>query len=99
MAARVSLHQDVLRGTGNGRSATVQPASHIELCREPDEFPGAGKTSLLESVIPSLQTQLRVAVIEGDVCTTLDAERIARLGVRTAQDQYAQGVPPGRQDD
>lgn len=86
MAARVSLHQDVLRGNREwaerNRSACK---SHRIFVVNLMSSPGAGKTSLLESVIPSLQTQLRVAVIEGDVCTTLDAERIARLGVRTAQ--------------
>jgi hydrogenase nickel incorporation protein HypB len=47
--------------------------------------PGAGKTSLLERAIPRLERCLQVAVIEGDVCTTLDAERIARLSVKTVQ--------------
>ncbi|MFH0916276.1 MAG: hydrogenase nickel incorporation protein HypB [bacterium] len=47
--------------------------------------PGAGKTSLLERVIPLLGTRLRVAVLEGDIATTRDAERIDRLGVPVVQ--------------
>ena len=47
--------------------------------------PGAGKTSLLEQVIPLLVTRLRVAVLEGDIATTRDAERIDRLGVPVVQ--------------
>lgn len=46
---------------------------------------GAGKTSLLEAVIPSLACDLRVAVIEGDLATTRDAERIAALEVPVIQ--------------
>ena len=47
--------------------------------------PGAGKTSLLERVIPCLGACLRVAVLEGDIATTRDAERIDRLGVPVVQ--------------
>lgn len=48
--------------------------------------PGSGKTSLLESVIPELKTKgIRLAVIEGDITTTADAERIAVLDIPVAQ--------------
>ncbi len=47
--------------------------------------PGAGKTSLLEAAIEKLTKQYRIGVIEGDVATSRDAERIARLGVKTLQ--------------
>jgi hydrogenase nickel incorporation protein HypB len=47
--------------------------------------PGAGKTSLLEQVIPLLETRLRQAVLEGDIATTRDAERVNRLGVPVIQ--------------
>lgn len=47
--------------------------------------PGAGKTSVLERVIPMLTGTLRVAVIEGDLATSNDAERIARTGVQSSQ--------------
>ncbi|HLA81134.1 MAG TPA: hydrogenase nickel incorporation protein HypB [Thermoleophilia bacterium] len=47
--------------------------------------PGAGKTSLLERVIPTLRAGLRSAVLEGDIATTRDAERIQRLGVPVIQ--------------
>lgn len=43
--------------------------------------PGAGKTSLLESTLARLQEQWRLGVIEGDMTTDLDAERLRRLGV------------------
>ncbi len=46
--------------------------------------PGCGKTTLLEAVLPRL-SPLRVAVVEGDLETTRDAERIAALGVPAVQ--------------
>lgn len=46
--------------------------------------PGAGKTSLLEQTVPRL-TGIRVGAIEGDVATTRDAERLARLGIPVVQ--------------
>jgi len=47
--------------------------------------PGAGKTSILERSLERLKTRLRVAVIEGDVQTDLDAQRVARYGVPAVQ--------------
>jgi hydrogenase nickel incorporation protein HypB len=46
---------------------------------------GCGKTTLLESIIPRLTPFVRVGVLEGDLATTKDAERIARLGVPVVQ--------------
>jgi hydrogenase nickel incorporation protein HypB len=45
--------------------------------------PGAGKTTLLERVLPHVG-EARVGVLEGDVRTALDAERIAALQVPVA---------------
>lgn len=47
--------------------------------------PGSGKTSLLERTIEDLKDELRLAVIEGDLFTSKDAERIARKGVPVVQ--------------
>lgn len=47
--------------------------------------PGAGKTSLLEATLRNLREQHRVAVIEGDLQTDLDSERIRALGVQSHQ--------------
>jgi hydrogenase nickel incorporation protein HypB len=47
--------------------------------------PGAGKTSLLEQTIPLLDSRYRVAVLEGDIATTRDSDRIERLGVPVIQ--------------
>ena len=47
--------------------------------------PGAGKTSLLTSTIKALEGKLRIAVIEGDIQGTYDAEQIGALGAQVVQ--------------
>ena len=47
--------------------------------------PGSGKTALLEHVLPKLQKRFRVLVLEGDLETERDAERIRAVGVRAVQ--------------
>ena len=47
--------------------------------------PGAGKTSLLEATIRRLRDHYRLAVIEGDLQTDLDSQRIRALGTRSHQ--------------
>ncbi|HKM50191.1 MAG TPA: hydrogenase nickel incorporation protein HypB [Candidatus Bathyarchaeia archaeon] len=46
---------------------------------------GSGKTSLIKSLISSLKRHYRIAVIEGDVTTTIDADLIAVEGVPAIQ--------------
>jgi hydrogenase nickel incorporation protein HypB len=47
--------------------------------------PGAGKTSLLERTIDGLRGQVRIGVIEGDIQSTYDADRISQKGVQVVQ--------------
>jgi hydrogenase nickel incorporation protein HypB len=47
--------------------------------------PGSGKTALLEATIPMLPAGIRVGVIEGDISTTRDADRIAALNIPVVQ--------------
>ncbi len=47
--------------------------------------PGAGKTTLLMATIAALQGKLRIGVIEGDVASQVDAERIATTGAPVVQ--------------
>ena len=47
--------------------------------------PGAGKTSLLERSITALKKDLRIGVIEGDIQSSQDAERIAQTGIPVVQ--------------
>ena len=47
--------------------------------------PGAGKTSLIERTIEALRDRVRIGVIDGDLASTIDADRIARLGIPAVQ--------------
>jgi len=47
--------------------------------------PGSGKTSLLEKVLPILKERFNIFVIEGDLQTENDAERIRKIGVDAHQ--------------
>jgi len=47
--------------------------------------PGAGKTTLLERTLEHLKDKKRIAVIEGDIATSRDAERIAAHAISTVQ--------------
>lgn len=47
--------------------------------------PGAGKTSLVEQTVGRLAGRLRLAVIDGDIATSLDADRAAAAGAKAVQ--------------
>jgi hydrogenase nickel incorporation protein HypB len=51
------------------------------LCLNMMSSPGAGKTSLLERSLAALAADLQMAVLEGDMTTQLDAERLEAVGV------------------
>jgi hydrogenase nickel incorporation protein HypB len=46
---------------------------------------GAGKTSLIEVMIEKLKSKLRLAMIAGDVTTTIDSDRVTKHGVPSIQ--------------
>lgn len=47
--------------------------------------PGSGKTSILEKTFQELRGAMKMAVIEGDVQTDLDAQRVTQYGVPVVQ--------------
>ena len=47
--------------------------------------PGAGKTSLVERTVRALGSEMRLAVIDGDLATSLDADRAAAAGAAAVQ--------------
>lgn len=53
--------------------------------------PGCGKTTLLENTIAALKNEFSMAVIEGDLFTSKDAERIGKYGVPVVQINTAGG--------
>jgi hydrogenase nickel incorporation protein HypB len=53
--------------------------------------PGAGKTSLILSTIKHLTGKVRIAVIEGDVASSVDADKVNELGIPVVQINTAGG--------
>lgn len=47
--------------------------------------PGSGKTTLLEKTIESIKDEISIGVLEGDIETELDADRIRAKGVPAVQ--------------
>ncbi|MFA9404690.1 MAG: hydrogenase nickel incorporation protein HypB [Anaerolineales bacterium] len=47
--------------------------------------PGAGKTSLIENTLGALSNRIRIAVIDGDIATSIDADRAAAAGAVAVQ--------------
>lgn len=85
---RVAVH--VLQGllSENDRLAAHNRAhfdSHGVLAVNLMSSPGAGKTALLEATISALSGEMRIAVVEGDLETENDAERIRARGVPAVQ--------------
>ena len=47
--------------------------------------PGSGKTALIDKTLEALSEEMRFAIIEGDIKTTMDAQRLARHNVPLLQ--------------
>jgi hydrogenase nickel incorporation protein HypB len=47
--------------------------------------PGAGKTSLITRTVEALKGELRIGAVDGDIATSIDADRVAALGVPAVQ--------------
>jgi hydrogenase nickel incorporation protein HypB len=86
MLMKVTLRTDVL--TNNNKAAdynrelfTTTKTLVINLMSSP----GAGKTTLLEETVSVLSRKYRIAVIEGDLATEKDADRIRKAGAKAVQ--------------
>ncbi|MFC2070796.1 hydrogenase nickel incorporation protein HypB [Chloroflexota bacterium] len=47
--------------------------------------PGAGKTSLVLQIIEKLKPEIKIAVIEGDIASSVDADKVSKHGVPVIQ--------------
>ncbi len=47
--------------------------------------PGAGKTSLIEKTLEAIQQRVNVAVVDGDIATSIDADRAMNAGATAVQ--------------
>lgn len=83
---KVELRTDVL--TNNNKAAEYNRSlfkSSQTLVINLMSSPGAGKTTLLEETIARLSTKYHIGVIEGDLATEKDAERIRETGAHAVQ--------------
>lgn len=83
---KVTIVQDILAANDTAAEQIQQrlTAHHIRALNIMSA-PGAGKTTLLERTIAQLRGEMAIGVIEGDVETSADAERIEQAGGQTVQ--------------
>lgn len=83
---KVALRTDVL--TNNNKAAEFNRELFTDtktLVINLMSSPGAGKTTLLEETVRELSGKYRIAVIEGDLATERDADRIRAMGAKAVQ--------------
>jgi hydrogenase nickel incorporation protein HypB len=82
----IVLNEDVLKDN-NTAAAFIRDQLRISATLSINlmSSPGAGKTTLLEATIAGLKDRCRIGVIEGDLATEKDANRIRALGVKAVQ--------------
>jgi len=86
MTQEVTIVRNVLEA--NDRLAEELKATFKEkkiLCLNLMSSPGAGKTTLLERTLTDLKDEFKMAVIEGDLQTDNDAQRVAATGAQAVQ--------------
>jgi hydrogenase nickel incorporation protein HypB len=83
---RVTIAQNILAANDSiaGEIRQVLKARGIRVINIMSS-PGAGKTTLLERTLERLRGGTGIGVIEGDIETTADAERIEATGAQTVQ--------------
>ncbi len=88
----VKVLQDILSANDTiARSNQSRLDRHNVLTVNIMSSPGAGKTSLILQTIRGLKQKTRIAVIEGDVASSLDAETVQKQGVPVVQINTAGG--------
>ncbi len=82
----VEVHQTILSANNRqARSNREHLARLGTIAINMISSPGSGKTTLLERTIDELGNELRIGVIEGDIETDRDAERIREKGIPVVQ--------------
>ena len=86
MAVRVSVVEQILSANdqlADANRARLDAAGVFAL--NVMASPGAGKTSLIMRTVEALRGEFRIGAVDGDIATTIDADRIASLGIPTVQ--------------
>ena len=82
----LTIKEDVLGANAENRKTNreLMDKHHILMINIMSS-PGAGKTSLIIQTIKRLQGRSRIAVIEGDIASTIDADKVSNLGIPAIQ--------------
>jgi hydrogenase nickel incorporation protein HypB len=83
---KISIQKRIL--DANDQAAAANAAFFTQrkiLCLNMISSPGSGKTTILSRTIEGLKDRVRIGVIEGDLKTDLDAQRIRRTGAPAIQ--------------
>ncbi|MGD2177854.1 MAG: hydrogenase nickel incorporation protein HypB [Anaerolineae bacterium] len=86
MPTRVAVVEDILSANdrlaaSNRRRLDAAGVFAINLMASP----GAGKTSLIKRTVEALRDDFSIGAVDGDIATSLDADRIAALGIPAVQ--------------
>ncbi len=82
----VKILQDVLKANDAiARDNEEKFASERVFALNMMSSPGSGKTSILETTLGKIGSEFRIAVIEGDIATTMDSERLVRFNIPVIQ--------------
>lgn len=83
---QITLNEEVLK---DNNTAAAHNRAHFQkngtLVINMMSSPGAGKTTLLEATVRGLSDRYRIGVIEGDLATEMDADRIRAVGAQAVQ--------------
>ena len=96
MTTRVSVVEEIM--SANDRLAAAvraQLAASKVFALNVMASPGAGKTSLITRTVEALRDEWRIGAVDGDIATTIDADRVAALRPCRA-DQHRRRLSPGR---
>jgi hydrogenase nickel incorporation protein HypB len=86
MSQRLNIQEDIL--SANNRLAEENREKFDNAGVSALNFlasPGAGKTSLIERTVKKLNDKINIAVIDGDIATSIDADRAAAAGASAVQ--------------
>lgn len=88
----LTIQEDVMGANDEiARANQALVGRHQVLLVNITSSPGAGKTSLIMQTIAHFKNKARIAVIEGDVASTIDADKVNKQGIPAIQINTAGG--------
>ncbi len=82
----LTVKQDILGANDeNAKANRERVDKHHVVMINVMSSPGAGKTTLITQTINKFKEKIRIAVVEGDISSTIDADKISTLGIPVVQ--------------